>query len=200
MQKKKFIPLSHDDLELKRSLLQYARDLKNKPGFENVLAAAFIYSSFTEYVAENLLENLRHFVYQAVYSQYAAILFIDERDDIKKKTLGQIIGELEKFYFPDKQAILRCMRNVSEARNRMFHNFAKSNHAGLEELISKDLWTIQDQSEELINKIDVIYQGLGKILTSTEISPTPNDSEVTKNTQYPEVPYSDIEESSQAPL
>lgn len=191
--KKKFIPLSHEDLDLKRNLLQYARDLRPKDGFENGLASAFIYSSFTEYVAENLLDNLRHFVYQGVYSQYAGILFIDERWDQKKKTLGQMIGELEKFDFPDKSAILQCMRNVSEARNRMFHNFAKSDQAGLEDLLSKDLKTIQDQTEELINKIDVIYQGLRKILTSTEVSPTP---EAKKSTEDSEETTPDLEESS----
>ena len=67
--KKIFIPFTHQDLELKNGLLQYGRDLKAKTGFENQLASAFIYASFAEYLGDNLLENLRYFVYKGSYNQ-----------------------------------------------------------------------------------------------------------------------------------
>lgn len=55
--KKKITLWSHEDLELKRWMLQFARDLAAKDGFENGLAAAMIYSSISEYLAENLLKT-----------------------------------------------------------------------------------------------------------------------------------------------
>ena len=75
---KDFVPLGHENIDIKNKLIDYARKLKEKEGFENQLAASFIYTSFTEYIAKNLLENLRYFTYKGTYTQYAGILYIDE--------------------------------------------------------------------------------------------------------------------------
>lgn len=172
---KKFQPLSHQDLEFKRWILTYARELMGKQGFENGLAAGMIYSSFTEYLAENLLENLKYFAYQGTYNQYAGIVFIDETKSSKsKKTLGQNIGELERFNFPDKDGVLGCMRKIAEARNNMMHQFAKSDIEGLKKIVLQDVFIIKDNAEELVNKIDVVYTGLQKILNPSIINPTPS--------------------------
>ena len=162
--KKNFLPFTHQDLELKNGLLQYARDLRAKQGFENQLASGFIYASFTEYLGDHLLENLKFFIYKGTYNQYAGILFIDETTAADQLTLGQIIGKLKKYSFPDKEGILELFEGICKARNTIFHNFANSDISGLEKIITEDLITIQDKTEELLNKINVIYVGLQTIL------------------------------------
>lgn len=166
MESKKFFkPLTHEDLEYKGFILRFAREISKKEGFENGLAAAMIYSSFAEYIAENLLENLKYFVYRGTYNQYAGIIFVDERKIKKgKKTIGQNIGELEKFNFPDKEGVLSCLRKIAEARNNMLHQFAKADFDGFKKIILQDVFAINRETEELVQKIDVIYSGLQKIL------------------------------------
>lgn len=168
-QHRKFIPFSHDNLELKNGLINYARDLRQKTGFENQIASTFIYISFVEYLANNLLQNLRYFTYLGSYNQYAGIIFIDERDSNKVKTLGQIIGEIDKFNFPDKVEVINLFSEVSTARNKIFHNFASVDLEGLEKILTDDLVAVQDKTEELLQKINVIYAGLQKILLQPQV-------------------------------
>jgi hypothetical protein len=162
--KKIFIPFTHQNLDLKNGLIGYARELGSKQGFENQVAAAFIYISFAEYLADHLLENLRHFIYKGSYNQFAGILFIDESGKEEKLTLGQIISKLKKYNFPDKEGVLDVLDEVCKARNNIFHNFANTDASGLEKIMSVDLITIEQKSEELLDKINVIYAGLQKIL------------------------------------
>lgn len=179
-----FLPFTHQDLEIKNELLQYARDLKAKQGFENQLASAFIYASFTEYLGDNLLENLRYFVHKGSYNQFAGILFIDETTVFEKLTLGQIIYNLRKFSFPDKTMVVELFEEICEARNNIFHNFANSDMSGLEKIITVDLITIQNKTEELLEKINVIYAGLEKILISQPAtSQTSEQSGVAENVE-----------------
>jgi len=176
-EKKKFIPLAHEHLELKNGLINYARELRKKGGLENQLALTFIYVSFAEYLANNLLENLRHFIHTGSYNQFAGILFIDERNQDKTKTLGQTIGDLGKFNFPDKQGILRVLSDINQARNKLYHNFISSDPKKMEEILSTDMVSIQDKTEEVLAKINVIYAGLQKIL-----APQPTQEQDNGNT------------------
>jgi hypothetical protein len=91
---KTFMPFTHDDLDFKNELINYARELSKKDTWENKLSAAFIYTSFAEYLASHLLMNLRHIVWMGTQSQFAGILGIDERKDDKKSTLGQLIFKI----------------------------------------------------------------------------------------------------------
>ncbi len=170
--KKIFLPFTHQDLELKNGLLQYARDLKAQVGFENQLASGFIYASFTEYLGDHLLENLRYFIHKGTYNQYAGILFIDETTTNDQLTLGKIIEKLEKYSFPDKDGVLELFMEICHARNNIFHNFANSDKSGLEKIISEDLITIQNKTEELLDKVNVIYVGLQKILLPQDEAPS----------------------------
>lgn len=162
--KKIFLPFTHQDLELKNGLLQYARDLKAKEGFENQLASAFIYASFTEYLGDNLLEHLRYFVHKGSYTQYGGILFVDETNKGDQLTLGQIIFKLKKFSFPDKIGIIELFEEICTARNKIFHNFANADATSLERMATVDLTTIQNKTEELLDKINIVYGGLQQIL------------------------------------
>jgi uncharacterized protein with HEPN domain len=169
---KKFVFLGHDNQDLKNQLLNYSRELRKKQGFENQLAATFIHVSFAEYLANNLVENLRYLMHQGTYNQYAGILFIDERRSRKVRTLGQLIEELRKYSFPDKEEILAILIEIKDLRNNIFHNFASADLGELERIIVTDLVSIQDKTEELLKKVNTIYTGLQKILLPTNAEST----------------------------
>ncbi len=177
IQKKKFQPFTHENLEIKNELLQMARNARPSTGedrkLENDLASVLIYSNIAEYLAENLLENLNHFVRESTYKDFAGILYVESvSSDNGNMTLGMTIRQIEKFNFPDKVKILACFRKITESRNRIFHNFAKSDIETIGELVNKDLPIIQDECEEVITRVNTIYVGLGKILKNQEqISP-----------------------------
>src|SRR3989339_659624 len=156
----KFIPWSHENLELKNELLNMARQMRLKTEFENQLAATFIYISFVEYLANNLLGNLRYYTYIGSYTQYAGIIFIDERQHRKTRTLGQAIEELTKYQFPDKESIIHLIKIISVTRNKIFHSFATCGIEELRKIVNEDLIDIQEKSEELLQKINIVYVGM----------------------------------------
>lgn len=172
-QKKKFQPFTHDNLDIKNELLQLARNAKTgEKKLENELASILIYSNIAEYLAENLLENLNHFIYQVSYTNYAAILYVESvSKSSSKMTLNQLVGEIEKFSFPDKDNILTNLRKIAESRNKIFHNFAKSDLNTIKLLIENDLPIIQEECEEVITRINTVYTGLQKILIPQDVAP-----------------------------
>ena len=167
---KKFSPFIHEHLDVKNELLQMARDARVEGGektLQHDLASVLIYSNIVEYLAGNLLESLNHLVKESTYKDFAGILYIERVcNQSKDLTLGAAVNELEKFSFPDKSGILACFKKISESRNRLFHNFAKSDIEKIKELVAQDLPTIQNESEEVITKINVVYAGLQKILVT----------------------------------
>lgn len=168
---KKFIPLTHDHLSIKNELLQIARNIGTeenesfKLSLQADLASVLIYSNIAEYLAENLLENLNHYIKNSTYKDFAGILFINHSSSDKNNmTLGTVTKELDKFEFPDKTNILKSFKKLSESRNKIFHNLAKSSTDEVIQLLQKDLPDIKDEAEKLINSINTIYAGLQKIL------------------------------------
>ena len=167
-QVKTFHPFTHENLEIKNELLNLARNakLQNKDNkLEDNLASVLIYSSIAEYLAENLLQNLTHFIKTSSYNNFAGILFLEKVSEREgHMTLGAMIKELEKFSFPDKKDILSCFNGVCSSRNRIFHDLAKSDIETVTKMLIVDLPIIQEKCEELITRINTIYAGLGKIL------------------------------------
>lgn len=170
-QNEKFIPFHHEHLDIKQELLQMARNIKTPEQEQTTtniqidLASVLIYSNMTEYLAENLLESLNYHVKKSTYKEFAGILYLNcTYSEDSNMTLGALIKELNKFSFPDKENILKSFRKISESRNRIFHSLAKSSLDEIGKLIKEDLPTIKEQTEKLIEKIDIIYAGLQKIL------------------------------------
>lgn len=168
---KKFVPLTHENLEIKNELLQIARNIQSeeneqfKKSIQENLSSVLIYSNIAEYLAENLLENLNHYIKESTYKDFGGILFINSSySDKSNMTLGQIVKELDKFDFPDKVNILKSFKVLSEARNKIFHNLAKSNTEAVVSLLEKDLPTIKEEGEDLVKRINIVYVGLQKIL------------------------------------
>jgi hypothetical protein len=187
----KFIPFTHDDLELKNQLIGYARLLADKTDAEAHLACAMIYASFAEYVAGHLLDSLRHLVYQTTYNQYAGILFIDERkvkQDGKGLPLGALTKLLQAYVFPDKDEIITLLQGVTKSRNNLFHNFARADADGFG-VFDDDILMIKNNTEEVLQKVNTIYAGLGKILVPQEASmpqPASDGSAANKSKQKPD--------------
>lgn len=162
-----FQPFTHANIEIKNELLALARKAKSlgqQAEVENYLASVLIYSSLAEYLAENLLTNLTHFIRTSSYNSFGGILFVEKITSREGKlNLGTLITELKKFNFPDKENILDCFEKICIARNRLFHDLAKSDTESLTNMFSKDLPDIQNRCEEVISRINTIYGGLGKI-------------------------------------
>ncbi len=166
---KKFIPFTHDDLELKNQLVEYARQLAATDNAESQLACAVIYASFAEYIAKHVLETLRHIMYENTYNTFAGILFVDDRNQVNRKgkhkpmMMGDVIIRLEKYEFPDKSGIVAALKSITTSRNNLLHNFAISDQKGLERL-DHDVAVIKDETEDLFRRVNTVYAGLQKIL------------------------------------
>lgn len=160
-----FQPFVHENLELKNELVELARSNINDDAIEKRLSAVLIYSNIAEYLAENLLDNLNHFIFQNSYKSFWGILYIETASWNSTRTLGQIIPELKKFSFPDKEWILNCLQKIVESRNKIFHNFWKSDIDTMQDLLTSDLPTIASKTEEFIRKINTVYWWLQKILS-----------------------------------
>lgn len=178
---KRFQPFVHEHLDIKNELLQLARSARNQESerkLEYDLASVLIYSNIAEYLAENLLETLSHFVKESTYKDFGGILFIEGMHvSDRKRTLNQIVEEVNKFSFPDKINILKCFRKIAESRNRIFHKFAKSDIETIKDLINKDLPIIQEECEEIITRINTVYAGLQKVLMPQTPSSESNQTE-----------------------
>lgn len=136
---------------------------------EAQLGCAMIYASFAEYMAGHLLDNLRHLMYQSTYRDFAALLFVDQRPKKSDKplTMGGTVGRLKTYGFPDKEAILELLASIGNSRNNLFHNFAKSDVKGFE-VLTADIESIKEDSEELFEKINTLYIALRKVLLPAE--------------------------------
>jgi uncharacterized protein with HEPN domain len=167
---KRFQPFIHDNLQIKNELLEMARKARNvtsEKKLEDALASILIYSNIAEYLAEYLFQHLNYFVRESTYKDFAGILYIENvSTNNSNVTLGGYIKEIQKFNFPDKLKILECFQKICKSRNRIFHNFAKCDIETLTNLVAQDLPIIQDECEELIGRINIIFEGLQKILAS----------------------------------
>lgn len=155
-----FLPFIHEDLETKDNLLGLARSLKNKDGIENSLSSTMIYASLTEYLAQHLLQNLRYLAYRATYLRLSAVVFIDQRHKEQVRGLGETIISLSEFEFPDKQDVIKLLKKFNKARNHFFHQFMKINNQNAGKF-DEDIKIIRECTEDLIDKFNTIYQGLG---------------------------------------
>lgn len=163
VKKNNFHLFTHEEIEVKNALLNESRNLSKNEQFGSRLASAMIYVSLTEYLAQHLLENLSYLVYKSTYIDYAAILYIDERSKSGKQTLGQLINNIKKYSFPDKNEVIEILGKIAKSRNHLFHNLAKTSLKDWPEL-DKDIKEIQEDVEQFIEKINIISSGLQKIL------------------------------------
>ena len=129
--KKDFVLFYHEDFEIKKKLIDVARQLRQKKAIAEQLSSALIYASFAEYVGEHVLENCRHLAYNATMQFYGGIIGFDERGRDQNKPLGHIICQLEKYDFPLKREIVDLLGEIADSRNNLFHNLAKAKQEDL---------------------------------------------------------------------
>jgi len=155
-----FLPFIYEDLDTKNNLIALARGLKDKNGIENSLSSTLIYASLTEYLAQHLLQNLRYLAYRATYLRLNAIVFMDQRNKEQVRGLGETISALSEFEFPDKAQVINLLKKFNRARNHFFHQFMRINNSNATQF-DKDTKVIRECTEDLIDKFNTIYTGLG---------------------------------------
>lgn len=161
--KKDFVPLAHEDLDTKNSLLNLARELGKKEGIENIISSVMIYAGMTEYLAQHLLSSLRYFVYQVTYGGSGAVAFLDQRDKRQKRGLGETIDALGNFEFPDKSEIIDLLKKFNKSRTHFFHELIAVNNENWMDY-QEDINNITQLTEEFINKLNVVYKGLETVI------------------------------------
>lgn len=152
-------PFIHANIELKKVLLDHARQLASQDGMEAPIAAAVIYASFAEYLTEFLLENVRLMCSEASLRSFDGVIYSKKKPEQtkKEKTFGEIIGLLRRYKFPGDDEILARCKKISDARNNLFHNFAKVSQEDLQGL-DNDIAIIRPATEELIGLVDIVNQ------------------------------------------
>lgn len=170
---KVFVPLTHEDVDTKNSLLNTARELASKEGIENVISSTMIYAGMTEYLAQHLLSNLRYFAYDTTHANSGAIMYIDQRNKRQRKGLGETIENLKDYEFPDKKKVLNLLIDFNRSRTHFFHEFVAINDSNVSEY-QDDIQTIAKCTEELVNLLNVIYAGMGRIMIPQPIQDDKN--------------------------
>lgn len=165
-QQEKFVPFQHSNLGFKNVLLNYARESKSNEGFEYQLASAFIYISFTEYLARHFIENLNYIISEQSRTSFAGIIYFNKKNETKPKTLGDYIKMLEDYEFPDKVAVLKLFRDINSRRNSIYHNSALNSEKEFINLVKEDITEVESKVEELLERINTVYSGLQKILSN----------------------------------
>lgn len=164
-----FVPLHHINVSLKDEILAVARKLKKEADedYEKLFGASLIYASLSEYLTENLLHNLRYFLYKASHDAYSSIVYY-KFNDKDQLPLGPMLKEIQKHEFPNKEEIINLIQKIYRSRNNLFHDFAKSSESELSESFI-DIKIICDSAEKLVDEINSLYEGLRK-LTGNQFS------------------------------
>lgn len=171
MTKKKI--LEHEHLEIKNNLLDSARAMWASNDFEKQLASLIIYASFAEYLAEHLLGSIKYAVENASYTQYGAILYLNSNDKKSNKplTMYDYINRLESYEFPDKVNIIPLLKSVGQARNKLFHDFARIKPEDADKL-DQYVKSIQEGTEELIDRVNMVESTVKTLTNYSSVAQT----------------------------
>jgi len=155
-----YIPFVHKNFNYVKTIIQMARDSRSK-GAEGTLAASLIYMNAIDYIAAHLLENFKAIEYLITYQELNATIFknIEENPAIP---LGRLIGELEKFEFPDKNAFIADLGIFNKCRTKLAHNLLRLNPSDIESIDPEiaDFW---NTAERLFNRYDLITRNIAVI-------------------------------------
>lgn len=170
-----YIPFEHDNLDYINGLITFAREQKTKDTPESVIASAVIYANLVEYLVIHLLRNVRHMIYLVSYFQLQGIFFYKSSEKkFSSKTLGQLKIELENYEFPDKVEFIKILDKFNNSRNNLLHRLMEKKTEEEINKLDKDIIAIQENAEEILQKYNVISQGLQSIWgTVTKISSQP---------------------------
>jgi len=127
-----------------------------KKDTEGELAGALLYSNIADYLATNLYDSLVLFSENAIKQFSLGSVSYKIKRKSKDLTLGELLNEIDKFDFEDKNEIVSKLKQINSARIPVVHHIAKTPP---EKLISIDdkVQEIAKYTEELINLIDELY-------------------------------------------
>jgi len=191
-----FIPFEHKNLNYVNNSLNLARQQKKSGTLEGMMASAVIYTNLVEYLTRNLLENLQHMFFLLSYRVFNGIYFIKNKDNTKQRTpkmLGEIIGNLKSYEFPDSPDFFIILEKFSHTRNSIFHRLLSTPKEDIEKgEVDKQFSDLHNLAEEVLDKYNSISTGISNTWLTfiNQISqPLPNKNE---NKNQPELA---IEES-----
>lgn len=176
-----YIPFEHDNVNYINGLIAFAREKGKSKETENIIASSVIYANLVEYLASHLLKNMRHMMYLLSYFQMNGVLFV--KSDEKKsgsKTLGQLKNELENYEFPDKQDFVKLLEKFNTARISLIHKIMDVKNEQEINKVDNDLSEIQAKAEEILQKYNVIIQGIQNAW-SINTGVTSNQKQETEN-------------------
>ncbi len=157
-----YTPFEHSNLNYINGLINYARQQKQTNTAEGIFSACVIYANLVEYLVKNLLSNLKQMVYLVSFFQFGGVMFMKNNfDRFNESTLGALKNELNNYEFPDKPDFQRNLDEFLRSRNSLFHRLMDKTTQEEVNKLDKDVIDIQNKAEELLQKYNVITNGLG---------------------------------------
>lgn len=158
-----FIPFEHKDLKYINTSLNLARQQKKSETLEGMMASNVIYTNLVEYLSRNLLVNLQHMFFLLSYKILNGIFFIKDKEEGKQipKMLGQLIGTLRNYEFPDSLDFISTLEKFSQIRNSVFHSLLTISEEEMKKgKIDNQLTEIQETAEVILDKYNSITAGI----------------------------------------
>lgn len=178
------VPFSHDDLELKRHLLNLAREYKGKQdSLEHELAGALLYMNVADYLAEYLVVGITELSRRAVSQYYFGVISMQadqrQRDGFN---IGQSIYYLKQYDFPRKTDIINELEAVNANRKKIAHEMFKVGSQRLNE-IDQAVHELEVHTEALVDLVDEISPGMPPMDLRTKIAQLDLEGEIEASTE-----------------
>jgi len=148
-------PFKHDELELKQNFAKLAADFYAKNHtLENELASAVLYMNLADYLAEYLVVGMTELTKEAVSTYYLGAVSYKPPQS-SGFNIEKSIRILERYTFPQSDEIIKELKLVKDARNKVAHEMLKVKKANLGS-IDKAVEELHDHTEALVALVDGI--------------------------------------------
>lgn len=179
-------PFVHEELEIKQNFLSTAREFAGSNNVEKQFAAALLYANLADYLATHLYESIKLACHNASRTYFNGALYSIVRDE-SDMPLGKVIGGLEGYSFPSKDAILPLLKKIKKNRDNIMHGLVKSPSEKLPKIESAFTDLITDV-EQLVVYIDDIYRSLPPKTILDVVQATPDVEDANKVRPEPKKP------------
>jgi hypothetical protein len=161
-----YSPFQDQNYQNASAFIKFAREAKDKSP-EGKLASALIHTNAIDYLAGNVLQNLKIISYLTTYNELHSVFYIDI--ELDKKPLGDKINNLQRFEFPDKKSFIEDLVCFNSIRIKVIHNLLRYSQADMSNL-DKDFNEFIDISERLMSRYDSIVMGIKNMWQTYYIS------------------------------
>ena len=118
--------IKHSDIKLLNETLAKAKGYARKGSNEEKLTAILLFSNHVEYIATDILKNLRRMIKTSTYENFNGVISWPAKEDVKKTTLGGSIAILQEFNFPDKEDFIKSLSEFNKKRNKLIHHLLEA--------------------------------------------------------------------------